>query len=377
MFKKIDYFLIITLFVFSCSGDETSENTEIDEIDLQTSDFTTEVYENINTGEILGIIQGETSGEETISFELSSESAEGAFKVDEETGELTVLNHLHFNHENNPILSAEVKVSIGDISEISHITVNVVEVTIDVDDFITDLPENPSVGMEIGSLEASTNNGELVYSINNQSVEGAFSVNQNGVLSVLDPSAFSIDKNQIITGSVTVSNGHLVANANINLTLVPMNCNSSQQSFSNFAQNLVSVQGYSQQTLNYETQSYSFYLSKNATICSVGYKGYKSPYSITILDDSGVVLCEQINMSFSSSNHEYKSFQCSLAPGNYTIERRKENYNNLSETKGDVFVNSSGNIQFPIVYNNFITITGSEFSSIKDIALPYISIAFN
>ncbi len=80
--------------------------------------------------------------------------------------------------------------------------------------------ENLSVGALVGTLSATTNRGNLIYSLASQSVTGAMSINSTtGILTVANATAFDFEVNPTITAVASVANGTETATANITVTL--------------------------------------------------------------------------------------------------------------------------------------------------------------
>ncbi len=80
--------------------------------------------------------------------------------------------------------------------------------------------ENLSVGALVGTLSATTNRGNLIYSLASQSVAGAMSINStSGILTVANATAFDFEVNPTITAVASVANGTETATANITVTL--------------------------------------------------------------------------------------------------------------------------------------------------------------
>ncbi len=87
-------------------------------------------------------------------------------------------------------------------------------------DFNKTIDENPPQGFEIGSVLASTNQGSLTFSLDQQTPEGAMILDrETGKLNVVNPNIFDFETNPTITGSVTITNGNVSQNASITINL--------------------------------------------------------------------------------------------------------------------------------------------------------------
>jgi hypothetical protein len=93
-------------------------------------------------------------------------------------------------------------------------------ITLSVAPFSVTINENPINGGLLGTINATTNRGNLSYSLTSQSVPGAMAINSTtGILTVASVAAFDFEVNPTITGVVSVVNGSETATANITITL--------------------------------------------------------------------------------------------------------------------------------------------------------------
>lgn len=98
------------------------------------------------------------------------------------------------------------------------------EITITASDFSSAMDENPTNGYVIGTVQGSTNQGTVTFSITEQNPAGAFSIDaSSGELKVANESLFDFETNPIITGTVKVANGSIIKNALITITLNDVN----------------------------------------------------------------------------------------------------------------------------------------------------------
>ena len=99
-----------------------------------------------------------------------------------------------------------------------------IEITVLISDFETTIDENPSAGISLGTIEASTNQGSLTYSIIEQSPSNAFAINSStGELTVSNETLFDFETNSTITGTVKAENGDVSETANITINLNDVN----------------------------------------------------------------------------------------------------------------------------------------------------------
>ncbi len=184
-------------------------------------DFTTTIDENPTNGQLLGTIEASTN-DGSLTFSLSTESPVGAFSINASTGEISVLDSILFDFETNPILTAEVTATNGEVSESATVTVNLNDIssTISLLDFTTTIDENPANGQVLGTVEASTNDGILTFSLSSESPVGAFSINAStGEISVLDSVLFDFETNPTLTAEVTATNGGVSESATVTVNL--------------------------------------------------------------------------------------------------------------------------------------------------------------
>lgn len=93
-------------------------------------------------------------------------------------------------------------------------------ITVSISDFVLSIDENPSNGLPLGTVEASTNQGRLTFSITQQSPNNAFEINPStGEVTVLTESLFDYETHPIITGIVKINNEGISDTANITINL--------------------------------------------------------------------------------------------------------------------------------------------------------------
>lgn len=111
-------------------------------------------------------------------------------------------------------------------------TVKVQEITLKDQTFTVN--ENSAANTIIGSVVASVDSGTIMYSIKNQSISGAMSINSStGELKVAKESAFDYETNTTLTATVTAKSGSNSKESKItvNITDVPDTLNSTNQTF--------------------------------------------------------------------------------------------------------------------------------------------------
>lgn len=98
------------------------------------------------------------------------------------------------------------------------------EITVSTTDFSKTLDENPAIGQLIGTVQGSTNEGSVSFSITEQTPSGAFLIDTaSGELKVADATLFDFETNPSIIGIVKVANGAISKNAMVTITLNNVN----------------------------------------------------------------------------------------------------------------------------------------------------------
>jgi hypothetical protein len=142
-------------------------------------------------------------------------------------------------------------------------------------------------------------------------------------------------------------------------------------------------------TMDLVTHEYTFILSANKAICSIGYQGNATlfasniPYTIEVYDNTNSVLVYNGNHLFNSASTDYVTpvSTVNLIAGNsYSIKRIAYNYlGNIGNTIGRVCRKNAGPAQFPANFG-IMTITSSNFygagGPVPNYGIPYIDIVF-
>ncbi|WP_299439388.1 LamG-like jellyroll fold domain-containing protein [uncultured Aquimarina sp.] len=130
--------------IISCSEDDETVSFVLAE------NFSKEIYENPIEGVSLGFVNG-SSNEGDVSFSLVSQEQEGALSIDEQTGELFVLDKDLFDYEVNTVITAIVEVTNGSVSEEITVTITVLNLEIPQIGLIAYFPFNGDVNDESGN----------------------------------------------------------------------------------------------------------------------------------------------------------------------------------------------------------------------------------
>ncbi len=117
---KTNFVIAVLLFgIIACSSKEDEIIITID-----TTDLNVNIDENPMLNQTIGKVEGTTNGG-ALSFSIISQKPNDAFAVNNTTGEISVLNEILFDFEINPVITGVVKVSNGEISSFSTVTITI------------------------------------------------------------------------------------------------------------------------------------------------------------------------------------------------------------------------------------------------------------
>lgn len=166
-----------------------------------------------------------------------------------------------------------------------------------------------------------------------------------------------------------------------------LQCDSSNTTFNQLYTNLVNTApNLDETTMDLETHSYTFEVTSNKTICSIGYQSLPTfnttPYLMEIYDNTSSTALYSGSHTFSSTATSYVSITpIQVVVGHsYTIKRIQTNWGgNITNTIGRLVRNPGVDLSFPITLGD-LKITGSSFygtgGPADNWALPYIDIVF-
>ncbi|MCE7990461.1 MAG: hypothetical protein HEP71_00720 [Roseivirga sp.] len=155
-------------------------------------------------------------------FSITSQSPARTFSIDANSGEITIADFTILDFETNPTLTIEVRASNGPGSDDATVTVtlnNLLE-TLSTQNETVSLDENPAADMEIVTVTGTTDLGSASFSLQSESVSGAFAINTTtGVLTVADASKFDYETNPTLTANISVTNSPLEETAVVTVNL--------------------------------------------------------------------------------------------------------------------------------------------------------------
>ncbi|UZR96466.1 hypothetical protein [Chondrinema litorale] len=206
---------LITLF--SCDDDD--DTLEPVTITMSFNDISITIPESFDVSnqqmvKISDYLTVETSNntEANVTYSIVSQSVPNAISI---AGEYLVINqNFELDFETNPILTAEIKATAGEVSETATITINLTdehEPIWTVQAITVTMDENPTETtidtIRLEDYDADLD-GTLTYSISNQSPEGALQIVDDSIVAVNDAALFDFETNPTITATIEVTNGN-------------------------------------------------------------------------------------------------------------------------------------------------------------------------
>ena len=203
--KQIKIIAMLFMATLILSLQSCSEESEVVPLEITVQDFAQAIAENPDAGQVIGSIEAITS-KGVITFSLEGQEPEGALRIDAATGELSVADPSLFDFEERQIITATVTATVDGESQSAKVEVTITDHSIAVEGFSMEVNENPDANQLLGKVEATTNTGELVFSLDSQEPAGALRIDATtGELSVADPSLFDFEERQVITATVTAT----------------------------------------------------------------------------------------------------------------------------------------------------------------------------
>ncbi|WP_367275754.1 S8 family serine peptidase [Marivirga sp.] len=183
-----------------------------------------EINENSPIGTEIGSIIANDVENDSLSYSLNYSNIEGAVAIST-SGMLTVADSSIFDYESITSFEIGVNVSDGEFTDSAVIVITILDVNENTGPTINnqtfEVEENTVIGFEIGELVANdSDNDSLSFVIVNAQIEGAFSLSENGVLSVLDSSLINFETHNSIVIIVEVSDGLLTDEGIITIEVI-------------------------------------------------------------------------------------------------------------------------------------------------------------
>ena len=222
--------LFSLLLLFSCGGDGDDDDVQTVTpapvaVVITAANLAATTPENPEAGVTLGTVQASVSSG-SLQYSLTSQSVAGALAINASTGAVTVADATLFDFETVQSLTANIRVSAGNVTEDITVTITLTDVdesiatVITASDLSVSIDENPEAGASLGTIEASVNTGSLQFSLVSQSTDGALTVNAStGVVAIADAALFDFETLQSLTASIRVSSGSVSEDVTVTITL--------------------------------------------------------------------------------------------------------------------------------------------------------------
>jgi len=222
--------LFSLLLLFSCGGDGDDDDVQTVTPDpvavvITAANLAATTPENPEAGATLGTVQASVSSG-SLQYSLTSQSVAGALAINASTGAVTVADATLFDFETVQSLTANIRVSAGNVTEDITVTITLTDVdesiatVITASDLSVSIDENPEAGASLGTIEATVNTGSLQFSLVSQSTDGALTVNAStGAVTVADAALFDFETVQSLTANIRVSSGSVSEDVTVTITL--------------------------------------------------------------------------------------------------------------------------------------------------------------
>ena len=222
--------LFSLLLLFSCGGDGDDDDVQTVTpapvaVVITAANLAATTPENPEAGATLGTVQASVSSG-SLQYSLTSQSVAGALVINASTGAVTVADATLFDFETVQSLTANIRVSAGNVTEDITVTITLTDVdesiatVITASDLSVSIDENPEAGASLGTIEATVNTGSLQFSLVSQSVAGALALNAStGAVTVADAALFDFETVQSLTASIRVSSGSVSEDVTVTITL--------------------------------------------------------------------------------------------------------------------------------------------------------------
>ncbi|MCX7547324.1 hypothetical protein OS188_05085 [Xanthomarina sp. F1114] len=214
--NKVKIVLVSILgLIISC----TENNEEIVETTITISDLITIINENPDNDQYIGSIEASTN-QGTIIYSITEQNPSGALKINSSNGEIRVLDQTLFDFEINPSITGTIKVENEGVSDTADLIINLTNTNdIDALDFVKTLEGIPSVNQSLGVIEATTSQGDLTFSMIEQSPNQILEINSlTGEVIIQHVPNFM--GNPIITGTARIENGETFKDIDIIINIV-------------------------------------------------------------------------------------------------------------------------------------------------------------
>ncbi|UXX79947.1 LamG domain-containing protein [Reichenbachiella carrageenanivorans] len=224
-FKSI-YILCAAIVLMSCDeGDEAfdpnDDSNEEPSVEVSTTGFTVDIEENPEAALLLGTVTTTTDNGSTVSYAIDNETVAGAVSLASD-GKIHVLDPTLFDYEKNPIITVQVAVSSGEVTDMAEVTVNLIDEVLEDDNgLVAYLPLDGDVKDASGNGNHGTNYGAAFGKDRKNNTDGAAVFNQldeNAITlpTLANSASFSVSLWFKDNGEATDTYRYLIAKTNAN-----------------------------------------------------------------------------------------------------------------------------------------------------------------
>ncbi len=185
------------------------------------------LIENSPTNTAIGEVFATDPEGESLSYTITDGDADGAFSIDNSSGQITLADSSLIDFENTPSYELTVEVSDGVLVSQASVTItieNVNELPV-VTDYTFSIAENSANGTALGTIVATDPEGEaLAFSIESGNSAGIFTIDNSGSLTVSDSTALDYELgNNLINLSIAITDGVNQVTSTVEVTITPVN----------------------------------------------------------------------------------------------------------------------------------------------------------
>ncbi len=219
---RIFFYSLIALFILVGCSSSNSEDQEVKTV-IESRDVVLQIEEHPLKDTVIGNVKA-TTNNGTLIYTLLTVNPQGAIRIDSNNGDILVVEASLFEYDENPTITANVRLTNGEIDKDVEITIDLIEVAekivVSVNDFEITVDENPWANQILGILNATTNSGEVVFSLDSATPEGAIEVDSStGELKVSDSNAFDYESNPIVSAVIIGENNGVIDSSVITINL--------------------------------------------------------------------------------------------------------------------------------------------------------------
>ncbi|NQZ79101.1 MAG: cadherin repeat domain-containing protein, partial [Ekhidna sp.] len=196
-------------------------------------DQTFTIAENSTANTPIGTVSASDPESDVLSYAISDGNDLGGFAIDDNAGELSILDSAVFDFETNPSFTLTIAISDGLLTTEATVTVNLTDVAENTAPTLSDqlftVEENSEVGTVIGNVVAEDPEDDvLTFSIISGNDENGFALDPSiGSLTVATSEVLDFETTPTFSLEVEVSDGEFVASAVVTIDLLDVDENES------------------------------------------------------------------------------------------------------------------------------------------------------